>query len=377
MLTIGSWFTGYGGLDMAARIVLAYLGFSSRVVWHSDIKPAAVALLAHRHPEVPNLGDIATLTDVPPADVWTFGWPCQPHSSAGKRLGKDDHRALWPDVARLVALHRPAVLLGENVDRVASNGELARVVRSLAGLGYVGSWRCVRASDRGACHRRKRLFLGAVRADVGGSGLRGLGGGPGGLGAGPVAAVGAPRGDAAPLTLLPTPLAKLGAARGTPSAATAQARMDAGRRNLDDAIALLPTPLRRDSRQGAGYVDREGRPLSETIHRVAEPGPNRWGKYAAAIARHGQTLGRPAPEPVQVGLRTGRPQLAPAFVEWMMMLPEGHVTGVPGELLARRPDGVRGAMLSMLGDGVVPAQAAYAYASLLPGLLARAAAATA
>ena len=87
MLRIGSLFTGYGGLDRAVLAVLAWLGVTARVVWHCDVKPAAAALLAHHHPDVPNLGDVAALADVPPADAWTFGWPCQPHSHAGRKLG--------------------------------------------------------------------------------------------------------------------------------------------------------------------------------------------------------------------------------------------------------------------------------------------------
>jgi DNA (cytosine-5)-methyltransferase 1 len=65
-------------------------------------------------------------------------------------------------------------------------------------------------------------------------------------------------------------------------------------------------------------------------------------------------------------------QLAPAFVEWMMGLPQGWVTDVPG--LAPRPAGERNAMLSLLGDGVVPAQLAHGYRLALGDLAASCAA---
>lgn len=56
MLTIGSLFSGYAGLDMAVHAVLP-----ARTIWHSDIKPAAVKLLAHHYPDIPNLGDITAI----------------------------------------------------------------------------------------------------------------------------------------------------------------------------------------------------------------------------------------------------------------------------------------------------------------------------
>jgi DNA (cytosine-5)-methyltransferase 1 len=75
-----------------------------------------------------------------------------------------------------------------------------------------------------------------------------------------------------------------------------------------------------------------------------------WGKYAAAISRWERTLSRPAPAPTIPG-NNGRPRLSPVFVEWMMGLPEGHVTG----------HGLSNAQaLKMLGNGVVPQQAALA-----------------
>ncbi|UJW29992.1 hypothetical protein L3Q67_02040 [Saccharothrix sp. AJ9571] len=88
-----------------------------------------------------------------------------------------------------------------------------------------------------------------------------------------------------------------------------------------------------------------------------EPGPARWGEYAAAVHRWELLLRRPAPHPTQPG-RHGRPVLAPVFVEWLMGLPPGWVTaehlGLP-----------RTAQLRALGNGVMPAQAAYALSLLL------------
>ena len=92
-----------------------------------------------------------------------------------------------------------------------------------------------------------------------------------------------------------------------------------------------------------------------------------FGQYAEAVAHHEQVLGRPAPEPTQLSLKNGNPQLSARFVEWMMMLPEGWVTDVPNLVDSPRKS-ERNVMLSLLGDGVVPAQGAAAFRFLLDHL---------
>lgn len=377
-MKIGSLFTGTGALDMAARAV-----FGGEVVWHSDIKPAAVSLLEHRHSDIPNIGDLTRLFPaigpVPrealdlAAEILLGGWPCQPHSSAGKRLGEDDPRALWPNVRRAIAELRPRLFLGENVARVTSNGELRRVVRSLAEIGYVGSWRCITAEEVGAPHKRDRLFLLAVRADAAADTLGqlvrdepGRGGWPGGAGAGIAGDHGAERA----LRLLKTPTANLGSNGGTQHPDKRKAGGHgptlAGEVEwlLPQPGKLLPTPAVADARNTrnatAGRTPENDRHHSGwTLSDVAFA--DRWGIYTDAVARWAPIVGRPAPEPVMPSpKRGGRPILAPAFVEWMMGLPAGWVTGVPGLTRAQQ--------LSMLGDGVVPLQAEAAYRALLSEL---------
>lgn len=82
-----------------------------------------------------------------------------------------------------------------------------------------------------------------------------------------------------------------------------------------------------------------------------------FGGYAPAIARWERVLGRPAPAPTEPTGRGGAHRLSPRFVEWLMGLPEGHVTGVPGL--------TRNAQLKALGNGVVPQQATAALTHLL------------
>jgi DNA (cytosine-5)-methyltransferase 1 len=359
LLTIGSLCTGAGALDMAAQDVFG----PARLAWVADTKPAAATLLAHRHPDVPNVGDltVADWSAMEPVDILTAGWPCQPHSSAGKRLGEDDPRAIWPAVASVVATVRPSIFLGENVARVVSNGELARVVRSLADLGYVGSWRTLRASDVGACHRRDRLFLVAI--DAAAHALRD-GRHEGWTGDGDIERIAkaAQPGAAPGLTLLPPPTAR------NRHGADPRGKRSVGggcAPDLQTVASLLPTPAVADSRNTrnatAGRTPENDRHHSGwTLSDVAFA--DRWGRYADAVARHGQVFGRPAPEPTVASSWTGKHQLSPRFVEWMMGYPEGWVTEAPG--LAPRPRGERGAMLSILGDGAVRLQAATAYVEL-------------
>jgi DNA (cytosine-5)-methyltransferase 1 len=106
------------------------------------------------------------------------------------------------------------------------------------------------------------------------------------------------------------------------------------------ASAANPTGRLYGTQSQQSTSDRSGRGSSVTD----------WGKYAAAVHRWERTLSRPAPSPTIPG-SDGRARLSPAFVEWMMGLPEGHVTG----------HGLSNAQaLKMLGNGVVPQQAALA-----------------
>lgn len=405
-LTARSYCTGYTGLEMAVRA--AFGGFE--VLSHSDIKPASARLLEHYYPHIPNLGDMRAVdySDLVPADLMIGSWPCQPHSAAGKRLGEADPRDLWPEYERAIDATRPALFFGENVGRITGNGELRRVATSLAQRGYVGAWRVQRASDVGACHRRERCFVLAVdpAAYAGGEAGRLTGHAQSGDSASTAGVRSSepgrrdhgtgvellptpiqrnvrgadrrgPRNDGGgcgfdlqtAITLLPTP-----AAQNTKGPARRGARLDGYARserqtNLPGAIELLPTPKATDGPKGGpGMRGSSGDLALPSAVQVVN-----FGRYAAAIRRHEIALGRPAPEPTQISERNGKPQLSARFVEWMMMLPEGWVTDVP-DLVDSPRRSVRNAQLSLLGDGVVPAQGAPAFRFLLEHLSERLAA---
>lgn len=94
--------------------------------------------------------------------IVTGGFPCQPHSLAGKRKASADERDLWPDTFRIIRTFRPDYALGENVLGLLSseNGRFfGGILRDLASIGYDAQWCVLRASDFGAPHRRARVFL--------------------------------------------------------------------------------------------------------------------------------------------------------------------------------------------------------------------------
>ncbi len=159
-------------------------------------------------------------------------------------------------------------------------------------------------------------------------------------------------GIAKDLALLPTPTA-------TPYGNNQSASEGAAvRPSLDSLAPLLPTPTATDAK-ASGAADYTTGHAGTTLTDATFRQPSRWGEYTAAITRWERGLGRPAPEPTQLSAK-GRPQLSPRFVEWMMGLPDGWVTDVPGI--------TRNQALKALGNGVVPLQIAAALAWLLDAL---------
>lgn len=267
-LRIGSLCSGYRGLDMAVEQVLG-----ATTAWVSDIDPGANKILAHHWPTVPNLGDLTTAPweDVEPVDIVCGGYPCQPFSLAGKRKGTADDRHIWPPIATALRVLRPRLALFENVAGHLRLG-FDTVLADLAALGFDAEWCTVRASEVGAPHPRRRLFLLAVAADP----------------------------------------PHLGHER--PGSARGRGHGSADHRDAPADAACLgrgerwPEPARLEGRPGA-----------------AGGGAPDWGRFGPAVARWEHATGRRAPRATDA-----RNRLSPAFVEWLMGLNAGHVTAVPG-----------------------------------------------
>jgi DNA (cytosine-5)-methyltransferase 1 len=255
---------------------------------------------------------------------------------AGRRIGigPGTRSGLWSHMAFAVATIRPRMVVVENVRgllsaRAHSDLEpcpgcmgdhakkpslraLGAVLGDLADLGYDAVWCGLRASDVGAPHQRFRVFV--VAADTRGETF-------------PLGAGLRPNGPA-----------------------------DVWGRRPDDRPVPTTANTGRDTRTAddthINSVARHRGPTADADRDAVD-----WSVYGPAIRRWETILGRTAPAPTVAGERGGR-VLSPAFVEWMMGLPAGHITGVPG--LSRK------AMLKLGGNGVVPHQAAAALRYLLP-----------
>jgi len=159
---------GYGGLELGLRRVLPNL----QTVAYSEIEAFAIEVLLARMeggqldsaPIWSNLKSFPWAEFRDRVDLLTGGYPCQPFSAAGKRLGAEDPRHLWPFIASGIRLLRPKLCFFENVEGHLTLG-LSSVISDLEELGYEVSWGIFSASECGAPHQRKRVFILAHRND--------------------------------------------------------------------------------------------------------------------------------------------------------------------------------------------------------------------
>ena len=333
--TVGSLFTGYGGLDMAVAAV-----YGGTVAWYSEIDKGCREVLATHYPETLNIGDITSVdwSQVTPVDILTAGYPCQPFSNAGNRKGKDDVRHLWPYVCAAVDALRPRLVVLENVRGHLSLG-FGDVLADLSRVGYDVRWRVVRASEAGAPHGRARLFIIANPH-------------------------GARRGKQCrtiPIESQFNSSKYVGDVIADPNSRGRKTRCKTGpvsTRVWHEPLGFAAFVANSHSdghgggQNSAGMGGLEASHESEPRQRERARGQSdsggfiAWGKYEPAIRRW-EGITRNAPNPT-LDDTNGRPRLSSIFVEWMMGLPAGHVTG----------HGLRHAQeLKMLGNGVVPQQA--------------------
>lgn len=111
-MTHASLFTGIGGFDLAAE----WMGWQN--IFQCEIDEYCNKLLQKNFPNTIKHGNIKE-TDFSvykgSIDVLSGGFPCQPYSTAGKRLGTEDERHLWPEMLRAVREIQPRWIVGENV----------------------------------------------------------------------------------------------------------------------------------------------------------------------------------------------------------------------------------------------------------------------
>jgi DNA (cytosine-5)-methyltransferase 1 len=158
-MTHGSLFSGIGGFDLAAE----WAGWDN--IFHCEWNPFGQKVLKHHFPKSISYEDI-TKTDFSihrgSIDIISGGFPCQPYSTAGKRLGKEDDRHLWPEMLRAIREVQPSWVVGENVRGLTNwNGGMVfdEVQSDLEAEGYKVTPFLLPACAVNAPHRRDRIWF--------------------------------------------------------------------------------------------------------------------------------------------------------------------------------------------------------------------------
>lgn len=156
-------FAGAGGGLLATKWFLRW-----RTICYVEKNPYRVEVLKARIrdgllDDAPIWDDARTFDGRPWAgcvDIVTAGFPCQPFSTAGKRLGEDDDRNMWPQTIRIIRECKPFFAFLENVPGLVSSGYIFTILNDLSQAGYK-AFPPIRlaASDVGANHRRRRIWI--------------------------------------------------------------------------------------------------------------------------------------------------------------------------------------------------------------------------
>lgn len=149
-------------LDIAVGVAC-----DARTVCYVEREAYAAGILATRMEdqamdEAPIWSDLTTFAGAAwrgTVDCITAGFPCQPHSVAGKRAGLNDERWLWDYSARIIRDVEPWLVYLENVPGLINTGGLAACLKSLAEMGFDAEYGCLSAGAVGASHKRERIFI--------------------------------------------------------------------------------------------------------------------------------------------------------------------------------------------------------------------------
>ena len=164
-------FAGIGSQTQA----LTNIGVPHTVVGISEIDKYAIQSYKAMHGDVTNFGDIREIKSLPDADLWTYSFPCQDISVAGKGAGiKEGTRSgLLFEVERLLITaskngNLPKFLLLENVKNLVSKkfkADFDRWLAFLKSLGYSNYWQILNAKDYGIPQNRERVFCVSIRGE--------------------------------------------------------------------------------------------------------------------------------------------------------------------------------------------------------------------
>ena len=158
-------FAGIGGF----RLALESLG--GECVFSSEIDKFAAETYYNNFGDYPN-GDITLIEahSIPDHDFLCAGFPCQPFSIAGKRLGFEDSRGtLFFEVARILKEKKPKGFILENVSGLVNHdkGKTLRVILDvLSEIGYTAEWKLLNAKDYNIPQNRNRWYCIGIRNDL-------------------------------------------------------------------------------------------------------------------------------------------------------------------------------------------------------------------
>lgn len=168
-IKLNSFFAGIGGFD---------LGFERAGIapaFHCEVNSFCTHVLRRHWPKVPCVPNILELTaeQIPDADVWSGGFPCQDVSVARGWLGRDGlngkNTGLFYPFAELVKQKLPPVVLMENVSGLLNshNGrDFAVILQTFQMLGYGVAWRIFNTRYFGAPQSRPRVYICAWKGSV-------------------------------------------------------------------------------------------------------------------------------------------------------------------------------------------------------------------
>ena len=162
MIRVFEAFAGYGSQSIALR----NLGIEHEVVAISEIDKYAIQAYEAIHGPTLNLGDISKIDpkDIPQHDLFTYSFPCQDLSVAGKQagLGEGTRSGLLYECEKIIEYCRPKYLLLENVKNLVGKkfkADFDKWLEYLEGLGYTNYWKVLNAKNYGVPQNRERVFV--------------------------------------------------------------------------------------------------------------------------------------------------------------------------------------------------------------------------
>ena len=168
MLRVFEAFAGYGSQSIALR----NLGIEYEVVAISEIDKYAIKAYEAIHGPTNNLGDICKIdpSDIPDHDLFTYSFPCQDLSVAGKQagLGKGTRSGLLYECEKIIEAKKPKYLLLENVKNLVGKKfkpQFDEWLDYLKSLGYTNYWQVLNAKNYGVPQNRERVFIVSILGD--------------------------------------------------------------------------------------------------------------------------------------------------------------------------------------------------------------------